>query len=122
VIIPIQKRIVIYSNADFSEIFAFTNPDGSPTDLTGCRVVAQIRKNQVVNGSLLATMDSDLDDGSATLNTSDGISTIYIPASKTITLNWSNPAYWDALIVWSDGTIDRFAEGQAYVYPGCTTP
>ena len=120
-ITPIIRKLIIEQNADFSETYSLVS-NGSPVDLTGCSVKCQVRQEMALNGTLLLTFDSTLDDGSCTIDADAETITLYVPQALAKTLVWDNPAYYDLIITWSDGTTNRLFGGRAVFDLGVTEP
>lgn len=98
----IQKDLTIKYGSDFALSITVQNADGSAFDLTGCRIVAQVRKssNHPVIVSFVPTIT----------NLVGGLATLTLLGNSTKDLEPVQSVY-DIIIITSGGSRYCFAEG-----------
>lgn len=85
------------SDDDFTE---------EPMPLTGIRFFMQLRTTLSSDGDVLATLDSDADDGSITITDSDA-GEFELWLSREITVDISTPAYYSLMMITGTGDDSR---------------
>jgi hypothetical protein len=118
-IVTITERLTIRQDDDFSKIYVLSN-NGTPIDLTSCSVLAQIRQEDTVKGHLIYTFNSET--SGCIIDVMAGKITIFLTQATALDLTWDNPAYYDVIITWSDGSTSCLAEGEAILEGGTTNP
>lgn len=112
-----QVNLSVRQGADFITQLTFTNPDGSAVDLTGCELVAQIRRN--INDVTPAAAFTF-----AIAAPTTGIAVMSMAAAITATLvcgpaGLSDPLsqyVWDLELVNSSGAISSPLYGNVQVF------
>jgi hypothetical protein len=105
--------ITIYTGADFTTNYIFTDENNSPIDISGNVVCAEIRRFDESSGFISFGVDYD--------NASQGSIRLTLTAEETITLN-PGRYYYDVLLLETTGNVLKIVNGYAIVKKSVTLP
>lgn len=105
--------ITIYTGADFTTNYIFTDENNSPIDISGNVVCAEIRRFDESSGFIAFGVDYT--------NAPQGSIRLTLTAEETITLN-SGRYYYDILLLETTGNVIKVVNGYAIVKKSVTLP
>jgi len=105
--------ITIYTGADFTTNYIFTDENNSPIDISGNVVCAEIRRFDESRGFISFGVDYN--------NASQGSIRLTLTAEETITLN-PGRYYYDVLLLETTGNVLKIVNGYAIVKKSVTLP
>lgn len=110
---------VLDQGADFFREIRLAESTGSPVNLDGYSVRAQVREEV---GSSVVLAEWTTDNGFFTISTpaSAGKMILSIPAAVTSTYDWPNGAVYDIEIVSPGGGVERLLMGSITISPEVT--
>jgi hypothetical protein len=108
--LPANVDLVTYAGDDFSFDLPVTNPDGTPTDLTGATTLAQIRKQD------------DLTAVVATFAVAVATNVLTLTLASADSQAMSGEYVWDCQVTYGDGKVSTIAAGDLDVTPDVSHP
>ena len=108
---PTNKLLFIYQGSTFRETYTFTNPDGTPFDLTDAVLQMQIREKK---NSEYIILDLAIEMCLSILDPVNGVVEIYIPPTLTEAIVVKEALY-DLEAHMMTGDVYRLMEGKVVV-------
>lgn len=117
---PAKYDLLIDQGSTLRFQATWQNPDGTPIDLTGCRVIFQIRL-MANTATALMTFDSDSLIAGQTIGALGPSGLIDITVSDELTAVLpADVLTWDVLVESSTGVRDKLVYGRVFVRPTVT--
>lgn len=102
---PVDYDLTIYRRADFAQYFQFEQPSGSPVDLTGATITAQIRQAAKDTAPLIVAFTVSMP------TPASGEFTLSLTDTQTAAVTKAR-GYYDVLITDSNGIDTVYIEGR----------
>lgn len=107
-----RADLCIYQGDDYAALVTVLNANGTPADLTGYVVQAQIRRNT-------ADVETEI---AATINTLVSVNTITLAIPHDVTATLNGKYVWDLQLTSEAGMVTTILAGKANVTAEVTRP